>query len=397
MDNHLHAVGGAEAVLNFEPKSSMSVAYHPDFGSHDELLLLELDEKLLPDVLCERVSLRGDPDEEAVLCTKSKTYAVKFVGTSNSVFLIPPSKSSPLADSLMDCDKEETDQPASASVLKVAPGNLELVEVAPRLDKLQFFLAQNPYTLEEASEMEMTSDIKDSVLGLYTWDDLVGRIQASDVELRLGLEALDAVEIKGCWRLLDAKYMDSILTMLLHNAVLNDWPLNALPENELVNTLELDGFQPIVAGHCLRAYGTKIDNGSDAGSLWKLDERRVCGHFAKQILKAGKMRMEKFMEEWRCKIPHGMQANFDMLEGEVLTERIGVETWVRAFSISSLPSTPAERFSILFKERPKWEWKDLEPYIRDLKVPGLSSEGLLLKYTRRSQPTPNAEPIFSAR
>ena len=160
--------------------------------------------------------------------------------------------------------------------------------------------------------------------------------------------------------------MDSILTMLLHNAVLNDWPLNALPENELVNTLELDGFQPIVAGHCLRAYGTKIDNGSDAGSLWKLDERRVCGHFAKQILKAGKMRMEKFMEEWRCKIPHGMQANFDMLEGEVLTERIGVETWVRAFSISSLPSTPAERFSILFKERAKWEWKDLEPYIRSV-------------------------------
>lgn len=34
---------------------------------------------------------------------------------------------------------------------------------------------------------------------------------------------------------------------------------------------------------------------------------------------------------------------------------------------------------------------------RDLKVPGLSSEGLLLKYTRRSQPKPDVEPIFSAR
>lgn len=394
MDKHLHAIGGAEAVLNFEPKSSMSVAYHPDFASHDELLLLELDEKLLPDVLCERVSLRGDPDEEAVLCTKSKTYAVKFVGTSNSVFLIPPSKSSPLADTLMDCNEKDTDQPALVSVLKVAPGNLELLEVAPRLDKLKLFLSQNPYTFEEASEMEMTSDIRE---GLYTWDDLIGRIQATDVELRLGLEALDAVEINGYWRLVDSKYMDSILTMLLHNAVLNDWPLNALPKNELVNALKSDGFPRIVAGHCLRVYGSKVDAGSDDGSLWKLDERRVCGHFAKQILKAGKMRMEKFMEEWRCKIPHGMQANFDMLEGEVLTERIGVETLVSAFSISSLPSKPAERFSILFKERPKWEWKDLEPYIRDLKVPGLSSEGLLLKYTRRSQPTPNAEPIFSAR
>ena len=34
---------------------------------------------------------------------------------------------------------------------------------------------------------------------------------------------------------------------------------------------------------------------------------------------------------------------------------------------------------------------------RDLSVPGLSSEGLLLKYTRRTQPTQDAEPVFSAR
>ncbi|XVE99906.1 hypothetical protein REPUB_Repub03eG0241500 [Reevesia pubescens] len=92
-----------------------------------------------------------------------------------------------------------------------------------------------------------------------------------------------------------------------------------------------------------------------------------------------------------------MQASFDMLEGEVLTEKLAVETWVHAFSVSSLPSTPAERFSILFKERPQWEWKDLEPYIRDLNVPGLSSEALLLKYTRRTQTTIDTEPVFSAR
>ena len=34
---------------------------------------------------------------------------------------------------------------------------------------------------------------------------------------------------------------------------------------------------------------------------------------------------------------------------------------------------------------------------RDLNVPGLSSEGLLLKYTRRTQPSPETEPVFSAR
>ncbi|XP_021751286.1 sister chromatid cohesion protein DCC1-like [Chenopodium quinoa] len=387
--------GDAEAILDLQPKSSISVAYHSDFGPHEDLLLLELDEKLLPDVLSERVSLRGEPDEDAVFCTQSKTYAIKFVGNSNSVFLIPPSNSSSFPKNAMDCDEQILDQPASAFVLKVASGNLELVEVAPRLDKLKLLLAQKPFTIEEMSEMEtfLVSEEQNSV---YRWNDLIGQIQASDIELRSGLEALNALEINGYWRIIDENCMDSVLNMLLHNAVLNDWSLDALPETEVVSIMESDGFPPKLSNHCLKVYGNTVDN-EDGVSLWKLNEKQVCVHFAKRIMKNGKVKKDKFLEEWKNKIPNGMQASFEMLECEVLTERIGVEIWIHPFSVSSLPSTPAERFSILFKERPKWEWKDLEPYIRDLKVPGLSSEGLLLKYTRRSQPRPDVEPIFSAR
>ncbi|KAK9757716.1 hypothetical protein RND81_01G181800 [Saponaria officinalis] len=395
MDKHLSASGGAEAILDFQPNSTISVTYHRDFGPHDELLLLELDEKLLPDVLCDRVSLRGEPNEEAVLCTQSKTYAIKFVGTSNSVFLVPPSESSPRGDDYMDCDDSSREKPSLASVLKVASGNLELLEVAPRLDKLRLLLSQNPFSFEQESQMDFTSQSGKGNSGLYSWDDLIGLIQASNVELRSALEALNAIEINGFWRIVDDKYMDSLLSTLLNNAILNDWSFDALPETDVISKLELDdGFPAQLASHCLSVYGNKVD---DNARMWKLDEKRVCVQVAKRILKDGKVRMEKFMDEWRCKVPAGMQASFDMLESEVLTERIGVEIWVRPFSISSLPSTPAERFSILFKERSKWEWKDLEPFIRDLKVPGLSAEGLLLKYTRRSQPTPDVEPIFSAR
>lgn len=45
---------GAEAVLNLQPDSLIAIAYHPHFGSHDDLMLLEVDEKLLPDVLQQR-------------------------------------------------------------------------------------------------------------------------------------------------------------------------------------------------------------------------------------------------------------------------------------------------------------------------------------------------------
>ncbi|XP_040993381.1 sister chromatid cohesion protein DCC1 isoform X2 [Juglans microcarpa x Juglans regia] len=387
---------GAEAILNLPPSSSISIAYHPLFGPHDDLILLELDEKLLPEVLQQRITLRGQPDEDAVLCTRSKTYAVKFVGTSNSVFLIPPSDQSEFCENSLDCIGKDYDQQVVASVIKSAPGNMELVEVAPRLDKLKLLLSVNPYRFGEDIEMEDLEETEKSYTGLYKWDDLVEQVQASDEELRSALKALSAVEIGGYWRIVDDKYMDTILSMLLHDSVLNDWSLDLLNEDEVVSMLESDGFPQKLARHCLHVYGTKVDENVDK-RVWRLDERRVCVHFAREILKEGKRKMDTFMAKWMQKIPEGMRASFDMLEGEVLTERLGVETWVRAFSVSSLPFSPAERFSILFRERPKWEWKDLLPYIRDLKVPGLSSEGLLLKFTRRTQPTLDAEPVFSAR
>lgn len=334
-------------MLNLEPNSSIAIGYHALFGSHDDLMLLEIDEKLFPDILHERVALRGQLDEDSVLCTQSKTYAIKFVGNSNSPFLIPPS--------------------------------------------------ENPYSYEDVLEMDFMEDVEKNKARLYNWDDLVERVQASDEELRNGLCALSAVEIDGFWRIVDEKYMDMILRMLLHNSILNDWSLDALNEDDVVSVLVSDGFPDKLACHCLHVYGSKVDGDVGRSCVWRLDESRVCVHFARQILSTGKKKMETFMAEWLQRIPGRMQASFNMLEGEVLTEKLGVETWVYSFSVSSLPLTPAERFNMLFRERSKWEWKDLQPYIRDLKVPGLSSEGLLLKYTRRTQPTLDADPVFSSR
>lgn len=39
--------GGAETLLKMENNASVSVKYHSNFGSHDDLLLLEVDDKLL--------------------------------------------------------------------------------------------------------------------------------------------------------------------------------------------------------------------------------------------------------------------------------------------------------------------------------------------------------------
>ncbi|CAG7873946.1 unnamed protein product [Brassica rapa] len=376
--------GGAEAVINLGLGSSVPISYHPCFGPHEDLLLLEADDNLVSDIFNGRVTLRGLPDEDAVLCTKSKTYAIKFVGNSNSMFLIPPSNSPGFI---------QDDAHGKVSVIKLAPGNMELVEVSPKLDKLKQLLLESPFGPGEVDAMMMDDDGSEKNRVLYTWSDLVNIIQASDEELLKGLESLSAIEIDGYWRVIDESYLDMILRMLLNNCVLNSWSFDDLDKEEVVSSLVADEFPTKLAGHCLRVFGSEVKG----TNKWKLEPRLVCLHFARQVLREEKMRVERFMEEWKKKIPEGMEEKFEMLEGEVLTERIGIETRVYTFSVRSLPSTPAERFAVLFKHRPKWEWKDLEPYLRDLQVPRLSMEGLLLKYTRRAQSRPDAEPIFSAR
>lgn len=237
---------------------------------------------------------------------------------------------------------------------------MELVEIAPKVDKLKELLSRNPFKLGELTETNDLDEMIDNDTSLYRWDDLTDMIQASDEELRTALNAFLAVEINGYWRTVDGNYMDAVINVLLQNSILNDWSLNALNEDEVVGVLESDGFTCTIARHCLQVFGSKVDR----DSLWRLDERKVCVHFSRGLLRGGKMKMESFMEEWGRKIPDQMSVDFDMLEGEVLTETLGIQTWVYDFSISSLPCDPAARFSALFHERKKWEWRDLNPYIR---------------------------------
>lgn len=304
-----------------------------------------------------------------MLCTASATYAMKFVGTSNSVFLIPPGDgdSEIRENGMVHCDPSKSSEfpQKIASVFKVAPGSIELVQVAPRLEKLKSLLSERPYTLEEEDDDAMETEnsrARSGRSGLYRWTDLASLIQASDEELMAGLRYLSAVEIDGCWRLVAEESIDEILKMMLNNCIIHDWQTNSMKEHEVVPMLVSDGFPHAIVLHCLATFGHRSED--PGGPVWCLSEKPVCLHFAKRVLRAGKMKLDAFMDRWKSTLPQGMRADLGMLEGEVLYESLGVETWIRAFSVSGLPSTPEERFSALFQERAKWAWKDLQPYIR---------------------------------
>lgn len=112
---------------------------------------------------------------------------------------------------------------------------------------------------------------------------------------------------------------------------------------------------------------------------WVLDQTKVCLHYASRLLTSNaKWKLQDFMESWRKAVPAAMNPHMQMLAGEALVDSVGPESWVHQFSITSLPRKPEARFAALFKRRPKWEWDDLEPYLRYVSVPtGFDSIGFL--------------------
>ena len=71
-----------------------------------------------------RVTVKGEPDEEAVLCTSTATFALKHVETTNSLFIVPgPSRNSAAAS-------------INVTVAATADAHIELVPTAPRFAAL---------------------------------------------------------------------------------------------------------------------------------------------------------------------------------------------------------------------------------------------------------------------
>ncbi|KAL2653242.1 hypothetical protein R1flu_021370 [Riccia fluitans] len=404
------------SALNLDRGQQVSVKYAENFTSEEPYKLLEVDEAILQELLENGLTIKGAREDEAVLCTSEATYAMKFVSTSNTVLLVPPSKAAKrVDDDVAKCDfmeeGEEESKETDVGVVATASGHIELVEVAPNMEKLKALVSERPFRDDEMS-VDYEDDEGNEYIGrLYTWDELSASIQASDRQLKEELKKLGAAEIGKYWRTIDPGYMHNLLEILLSTAIQDDWSFKALRESVVLRRLEADGFPPQVVLSCLETFGIRVHpSGEDSSTshgtasvgedtpVWALDEGRICGQYAKVLFSAKpKWRMDDFMEEWRVITPSWMTPHIDMLRGEALVEKVGMDTWLDEFSSSLLPTRPDARFSALFRRRSKWEWEDLEPYFRDLKIPGQSLEAMLLKYTRKSQPTPTSTPVYTAR
>ncbi|XP_052519830.1 sister chromatid cohesion protein DCC1-like [Budorcas taxicolor] len=333
-----------------------------------DMCLLELEP-----ALCRRLQaghsleIRGDKDEQAVLCSEDKTYDLKVADTSNMLFFIPGCK---IPEQLK---MEETHSNIiHTEIFGFSNNYWELRRCRPKLKKLKKLLMENTYEGPGSEKEKDSSHLK------YTTEDLLDQIQASEEEIMTQLQVLNACEIGGYWRILEFDYEMKLLNHITQ-LVVSKVPLNMCLQ-------ELGPLEPEeMIEHCLRCYGKKYT-----------EEDKICRATAQMLLQnAVKFNLAEFQEVWQQSVPEGMTTRLDQLQGLALVDRQSRPEIIFLLKVEDLPEGDQERFSSLFYLREKWTEEDIAPYIQDLCREKQTVGALLTKYARSSMQ--NGVKVYNSR
>ncbi|XP_062501736.1 sister chromatid cohesion protein DCC1-like isoform X2 [Corticium candelabrum] len=320
----------------------------------------------------ETLVVRGQIQEEAVLCSQTATYEMKVVDVSNTM-LICPRLRTPEDSSFKEQKMEDVIR--HLDVCATIGSYYEVRPCRPRLAKLKQILQTSAYKGPELEELSTR---------LYSLEDLLDSVQASEKELLTALQQFGAFELNGKWRILEVQYEEGAFTSILTLLDEKMWSYKSVPLGECCMLLE-ELYPRFVVKHCLELYGQKCTSEDDVDDIYCFDELKVCQFYAEYLLRpAGRFNIDDFLESWQQSVPSGMQTSLQQLMGLALWDLDARPPVIWHFPARDLPEDSTERFARLFKTRTKWTLEEIEPFIRDLATEKISANAVLLKYARMS-------------
>lgn len=387
----------------------------PNPSEHnDRLKLMLLDDNLLKEIEAGNdLVFKGDPDENVVLCTNTKTYDVKEAETSNSLLLVPEllfAASTGLDETIQNdsIESESSFEKSNASLNKSTESDegskpprqivhkdilntfftyYELKPCKPRLTKLRKILEPTKY---QGLELEYAVD----KTKLLSYEALCDKIQASKAELNEELEKIQAVLLDGHYRLLEFEYEFRVLSYMLDLIDENSWPLDKISREITIDSLK--ELVPLPILEAMFRFYTDPSIEEDGVQFYRYKQDKVCKFLARVLLKsAGKFNLEEFLQAWKDSVPDGMVTDESLLSGIALVDKSSTPQVVWGFAETDLPEEINQRFKILFQTKPKWTVDQISPYIECYATEKLNVNALLTKYARAS--TQDGVRVFSAK
>ncbi|KAI0768752.1 sister chromatid cohesion protein Dcc1 [Trametes elegans] len=328
-------------------------------------------------------TIKGIPEEDAVLCTADKTYTVRSVVLSNSVLVVTPDPA--------DVENNESGEPVEDVAIRDQLSEvIELVPSVPRLHKLNGLLRGRQYD-EGHEDEESMSDGEDgprTKRPRFTYEDARRTIQASDAELDGGLRDRRVLILKGELRPIAPSHLTTILELLLTSLVSLSLSHAAAPVTPLLSALEDEHEIRREVVRQVMAWFGDIEGG---GATWKMDADAVVREVGLGILRAHKddpIAEGEFLGQWRKAVGDVFEdrvalpllsGNFLVSQNTLAEPPVSLLTY---FPSSALPVEPGARFADLFLTRPRWKLEDIVPFLADIAVDSKERDKLLLKHAR---------------
>ena len=421
----------------------------------------------------DKIFIKGNSTEEAVMCTKNATFEIRKKESSNTVLLVPDTfetknvfpapktpntnnanAPSPSKDNSMDVDKDSKEAVDEIIIQGGMPNIYTMRKVAPRLNQLQALLAHAVYSGKMSEQFANDSSSSSSssrdnnnneskrvklnsgkaspssyntTKMIYSFDELLQRVQCSEQELADGLRKFKAFELNDKWRVLDNDYFmrlsDTILSTILSNGV----DIKAIKCSDVINSINSgegeDEYDDEIIHHVLRLYSKPFAVKGVEPSLHKaasfspmpvvvakpvhvsvneiqniieLDVLKISIFRAKQLLSQQSVdreepykrwKLDEFLDAWKEQM-YGLSGenlvSLDHCKKLAVIENVGPDQFIKRFYSSDLPTDVKDRFKLLFQIRTKWTEEDLKPFVEDIVAPGKSISSYLMKHTRNS-------------
>ncbi|KAL0141057.1 sister chromatid cohesion protein DCC1 [Mucor lusitanicus] len=320
------------------------------------------------------IVIKGLADDEAVLCTESKTYIVRQVNTSNSLLL---TTKDPVSDQHIVHDDVSS--------------TIELLPCIARLSRIDELLRESSYSGSQ-NEREIINNKT-----LYTYYDLLSVVQASENELLDGLRARAAFQIDGYYRLFDPSYLYHLFDLFVTNASVHsyDFKQMTLAQAKLCITEEMnavdqeDSIPDQVVIACINAFVTEHVDINDLDKVLVFDHAKICRFLGDWLLsnpRNKRWELNDFLDMWNklgydIFIPklEYIDGLYIMYETKKLQQ---TERYIQYFPVAELSTDPPQRFASLFAEKPLWTSQEITPFLMDLAPKKKDREHLLLKFAR---------------
>lgn len=373
---------------------------------------------------------KGDSDESVVLCSNDKTFDLKEAETSNSLLLVNdlwyPKKDSASQQSEKTSKAENSQVITTDGSKKLKSTKItgtfnryfELKECRPRLNKLRSLLSG---TLANDQGVQLYSGPHSTEVSSpgIRFDALLGTIQCSEEELKLGLKELQAIvipsigngkshfprfEMNSKWVIMDIGYHMKILSLICNYVEECSWRWDSHEIPKLTIIEALKEVEPdFVISQVFDFYfhpatiGLVAQEEHDENPLmnYVADKDSICNFYGNFILATSpKFQLEEFKSMWQKAVPGGdeqdiynkelgdpiFKTNLNQLNGMALVDYEDSE--IKLFPEWKLPTDIQERLQVLFNERERWTLEDISPYIKNLTTPKLNANALLTKYSK---------------